>query len=383
MIKQAPTFKLHIDMLNKIERKIIKDVSKEIFESGEYDVFLRPLERVGQRQTKIFITFYVDTDGTRSRVFVLKIAEKKYIERDYSGWNNHLKNHIDAELKPPKYEGNIGIIIYQHAGAFNLEDIDKSKELDEILFEDVSSEKQIQIFKDIYEIQLKNLNEGKTKEKCKSLLEEYDWYLRDDRVRKLIHSWFGLKINDDFINFFEFDVRNPLKFLDEFVGFKQETEIVIKKIHGDLHPRNVILNKNLEPKLIDFEWANKKHALKDYVLMECSIKFFQMDTTLPLRQFMDFEKQLLEFRKNYCAFNATNTQIFLDSYTIISYIREKAKEFCIWENKEAEYLCALFLVSYGLLSSPNCNSLYCLGSLGLMAEKLKDCNLEDLKPRGK
>ncbi|KCZ71282.1 hypothetical protein ANME2D_02484 [Candidatus Methanoperedens nitroreducens] len=376
---------LEINILNKNEEILIKRVSKEIYKKGNFKVILQPLERIGKRKTKLFIAYYINKDNrTRSRVFVLKIADKKYISRDYDGWEKNLKHNIRTQLYPPKYEGRIGALILNHAGAFTIQDIDKSKELDEVLFSDVLSvNKKLEIFKKLYEDELENLNEGRTIQRCSSLLKEYEWYLRGNKSEKLICSWLGSS-DIEYIKFFGVEVINPLKFMKDFGGFSQQTKITVKNIHGDLHPKNVIVNKNLEPRLIDFEWANKKHALKDYVLMEASIKFFQMSRTLPLTQCMKFEKQLVDF-KNFeeieALFPIDKDRFFLEAYRIIWYIRKKAMEFCIWKNKKAEYLSSLFLVSHGLLHFPECNSLYCLGSLGLIAEKLQGCNLEDLKPK--
>lgn len=233
---------LEINILNKNEEILIKRVSKEIYKKGNFKVILQPLERIGKRKTKLFIAYYINKDNrTRSRVFVLKIADKKYISRDYDGWEKNLKHNIRTQLYPPKYEGRIGALILNHAGAFTIQDIDKSKELDEVLFSDVLSvNKKLEIFKKLYEDELENLNEGRTIQRCSSLLKEYEWYLRGNKSEKLICSWLGSS-DIEYIKFFGVEVINPLKFMKDFGGFSQQTKITVKNIHGDLHPKNVIV----------------------------------------------------------------------------------------------------------------------------------------------
>jgi hypothetical protein len=53
-------------------------------------------------------------------------------------------------------------------------------------------------------------------------------------------------------------------------------------IHGDLHPRNVILGEKSEPFLIDYGWArDSQHVAKDFVLLECNLRFVTLPPEIP------------------------------------------------------------------------------------------------------
>jgi len=384
------TIKMNIKTLDETEEKLVIEVCKPHISSTRDKIFLRPLKRIGTRPTKMFIVNF-RRGKTKTRVFVLKIVKEKYIKCEYNRWCKFLKDRIrGSKLEEPKFEGDLGAILYEHAGAFTEEEIEESKEFNEVIFSKrVKLETKIKILDDLYDYEMKLLNEGAYKGRCNSILKEYQYhnhnYLHSPDSTNFMESWFGLKKDNEYIEFFGHKTINPSMFLKNFRGFKQKTKIMKRNLHGDLHPRNIILNKNSEPRLIDFEWAHKGHILKDYVILEGSIKFFQMYKyrNLPLNRFMEFEKQLINFEKFENIehlFPKKEDKIFLDAYRMISHIRNKAMNFCIWKNKQLEYLCSLFLVSYGLYSISGCNSLYCLGSLGLIAEKLQGSDLKELNP---
>ncbi len=375
---------IKIDMLDQTEKKLITEVSKTHFYHKKGEIILLPLQRVGTRKSKIFITYFKKIGGTPSRVFLLKIGDKKYIEREYRRWNYYLKDHINTNIYEKRSKSGLGIILYDHAGAFTAEEITKSREMNDILFSGaLSLKRKLKVLDKLYDEEMFNLNKGAKVKDCESILKEYEWYLRLDRGSKLLKSWLGANKEEDSISFLGYNIWNPLKFLQEFGGFKQETKIKVKNLHGDLHPRNIILNKDLIPRLIDFEWAHRGHCLKDYVLLECSIKFFQLDKTLPLNHLVEFEQKLIDFERieeSHKLFTENQGFILWEAYKLIRHLREKAINFCIWKNIELEYLCALFFVSYGLLNLTECNTIYCLISIGLIIEKLKSCQATDLTP---
>lgn len=55
-------------------------------------------------------------------------------------------------------------------------------------------------------------------------------------------------------------------------------------VHGDLHARNLMLSKSNPAKteLIDFGWVHSGHPAKDFVLMECTLKYMLLSEVLPI-----------------------------------------------------------------------------------------------------
>ena len=55
-------------------------------------------------------------------------------------------------------------------------------------------------------------------------------------------------------------------------------------VHGDLHARNLMLSKSNPAKteLIDFGWFHSGHPAKDFVLMECTLKYMLLPELLPI-----------------------------------------------------------------------------------------------------
>src|SRR6185369_17173739 len=69
------------------------------------------------------------------------------------------------------------------------------------------------------------------------------------------------------------EIANPLVVIEQL----QRTTTngaTLTPVHGDLHPSNVMVSDHGECHLIDFAKARKRaHSLKDYALMECSLRF--------------------------------------------------------------------------------------------------------------
>jgi hypothetical protein len=112
---------------------------------------------------------------------------------------------------------------------------------------------------------------GKASSDSRNLLEEYEPYLRKidyhDSWQPWKEEWGNGKVIEDAGSKFP----NPLKVLERLSSI--QCPMFIGAIHGDLHPGNVVLVDG-NPRLIDFGWAkDRAHIAKDYVLMECNLRF--------------------------------------------------------------------------------------------------------------
>jgi hypothetical protein len=381
----ASSKKLNIKVLDKNEEKLVYEVCKSHIDLDKDKIFLKPLERIGTRATKMFIVNF-QKGSNKTCFFILKIYKEKEIRTEYDRWFKYIHGMIPpiSLLDEPKYINGLGAILYNHTGGFTQEQIAKSMEFNDLLISNkYPIKKKLKILDLLYDKEMNQINKYAKIGSCSSLKKEYNDYLHPRTSEKIMNSLLESVKDNEYFDLYGYKIYNPLKFLNDFRGFRQKTKIKKKNLHGDLHPRNIIIDYNFKPRLVDFEWAHRGHSLKDYVILEASIKFFQIKRTFPLNKCLDFEKHLINFDNfedidNFIS--EKGDKLLRDSYKLITHIRDKALDFCIWKNKKLEYLCALFLVSYGLFSIPKCYSQFCMGSLGLIAEKLNSSNLGDLKP---
>jgi aminoglycoside phosphotransferase (APT) family kinase protein len=111
--------------------------------------------------------------------------------------------------------------------------------------------------------------------------KEYRWYLRNldswaDDWRQVWGSSEVERVHDA-----GGDFANPFRSLEK--ALLLTTPMSIGTIHGDLHPGNVVL-KGEVPYLIDFGWAQAgAHIAKDFVLMECNLRFHTLRAQLSQR----------------------------------------------------------------------------------------------------
>ena len=77
-------------------------------------------------------------------------------------------------------------------------------------------------------------------------------------------------------------LKDPRRILSRVKELKQRSLLV--PVHGDLHPSNVLIDSRGFPALIDFAFAHAPaHYVKDFVLMECSVRLADGTSAAPDR----------------------------------------------------------------------------------------------------
>lgn len=180
----------------------------------------------------------------------------------------------------------------------------------------------------------------------RKLVEEYKWYLRgidQDWAERWKNVWAEEKTEE--IEDFDRKWVNPFWVLEKLKPL--EIPLYCGSVHGDLHPRNVLLSVDRFPRLIDFGWAaDSVHIAKDFVLLECNLRFgvlrpdISFEIIKMMAQWISFDAECLDLGDEYC-----DKQV-----TLIKTLRKIAKEHfpsrTDWDN---EYILPLFLVALGLL----------------------------------
>jgi len=177
--------------------------------------------------------------------------------------------------------------------------------------------------------------------------EEYDWYLRG--LEKTGKAWLSILESAweprhiKTVHNFGDKYWNPLFVYDQIKNM--EHDFKIGAVHGDLHPRNIVIGYDDSANIIDFGWStNDAHIVKDFVLMEANLRFASLHAKFTCK----FVSTLAKIIETDQMVTATDHGI----YSLISVLRERCKEVYNIDKKDIDwtrdYLIPLFLVSLGL-----------------------------------
>lgn len=115
----------------------------------------------------------------------------------------------------------------------------------------------------------------------KPLIEDFSWYV--DRKTKPLERIRSLKITEPRHSVIA-DIAESIE--GNFLRIESELNHPVYPylVHGDLHARNLMLSIDdpAKTELIDFGWVHYGHPAKDFVLMECTLKYMLLQEFLPL-----------------------------------------------------------------------------------------------------
>jgi len=102
--------------------------------------------------------------------------------------------------------------------------------------------------------------------------QEYAWYLRESQERLLTDPLPVLFSDRGSIEVYGHRLNDPRRVFPRISGLRLSTQVC--PVHGDLHPNNVLFGPEFAPVLIDYAFGHLNgHFVKDFVLMECSLRF--------------------------------------------------------------------------------------------------------------
>jgi hypothetical protein len=103
---------------------------------------------------------------------------------------------------------------------------------------------------------------------------QYEAYLRETPERLLADPLPQVFPRGDDTIIYGQTLKDPRRILNAVKEI--EVNSVVCPVHGDLHPNNVLFGRNFVPVLIDYAFGHRGgHFIKDFVLMECSLRFLQ------------------------------------------------------------------------------------------------------------
>jgi hypothetical protein len=222
-----------------------------------------------------------------------------------------------------------------------------------------------------YEI-LQAAHKGKMNTIC--YFTHYAPYLR---LEKGWRSWLQIATgSNDQIEVFGRTVRNPLFLINKLEEEPKVTEGVahLSCVHGDLHPRNILVQDGQKACLIDFEWADDKyHTIVDFVLMETILKFVYIPWFVSRADIVKFENQLAQ---DFFGVADFSDSILIACFKTISLLRHRAYNYLDLSDNDwftMQYLLPLFFITMGLFEfASSVNSIeHLLLSAGVLAEKIE------------
>lgn len=196
---------------------------------------------------------------------------------------------------------------------------------------------------------LNDIHGHSPRNQMKNLIKEYKPYLRGIEDAKLWgKEWkalWGPKSEEK-----SWDLgrtwTNPFWVLSKLSQMEQQP-LCCGTIHGDLHPRNIVLTDEGLPRLIDFGWAQENaHIAKDYALLECNLRFVALRPDVPIRdleamaRWVGLNQRPPRVESSYCR----------ERVSLIESFRQIVKaKFGEDLEDEREYSWSLFLIALGLL----------------------------------
>jgi hypothetical protein len=173
-------------------------------------------------------------------------------------------------------------------------------------------------------------------------------------------------------------IRNPLSLLAQMKAHPKLTTgpAHLSAVHGDLHPKNILVGDIFKACLIDFGWANDNfHTIIDFVFMEASIKFFRLPWHARRSELVAFERALVDTSGETVELH---DQDLKGALALIRMVRSLAAKY-FDESQEnwfvRQYLIPLFFVTTGLFpyAASVVNLEHLLLSTGLLAAKIGEC----------
>lgn len=139
---------------------------------------------------------------------------------------------------------------------------------------------------------------------------------------------------------------NPTLLVRRIVDRRMTFKGVLGPVHGDLHPKNIVLDAANAVQIIDFGWATvDRPIVVDYLLLDLNLR----GTTLPSQISEEGILQFASFLRPECDLNSLPGAVQGRAKIIKEVIWAKAGERVVRENWAEEYMIPLFLVGYGLL----------------------------------
>ncbi len=252
-------------LLDPAERKLIVRLAREMAPKTR-KVHVRPLKRFGFSTAKLYLVHF--DEQRAGRPYVVKIDRKSKFEEEHSALEDLKVFFADADVRS-RAVGELGAIAYP---------LHESSPGDIITFEDLltrprSTDTQLERALDsVYHRCCGQAHEAASR-RAQRLSTVYKWDHQGIATPAELAKALGGEYSDKPFSFYDAEIVDPRAVRARLA--KSRPRILIGPIHGDLHGSNIVFDQESRPHLIDFAWGDHQgHVMKDFVLMENSLRFF-------------------------------------------------------------------------------------------------------------
>ena len=340
----------------------------------DVDLIVLPLERVGappgESGASVFVAYYCVRDGSArikpSPPFAVKIHTKKEMERERKDADRlptlepTRENRFAKPIDCYPIDDDLAVLIAPFGSVYSpgepqkvtLNDLWTAlKEADRLTGSDYDDawrkiERHVGSALDL----VGGLHRGTGSERqTRSYREALSWYVRHTRDpacseksrAHVPHHIFG---DEPTVCAFGRRWVNPTRVIDRLLPRTFET--TTGAVHGDLHPKNVVLDDADRPHIIDFGWACTNAAVVvDYALLDINIRSITLPSQIDQWDVLKIAEFLPGGRKPTKLRKAVQRRVDL----IHGVIWDRVEEQGVIQDWGTEYVIPFFIVAYGLL----------------------------------
>lgn len=183
--------------------------------------------------------------------------------------------------------------------------------------------------------------------------EAYYWYLRDTTELKknknkasrshIPQLLFG---DEREVTAFGRNWPNPSHTLRYLIDSEVSFNGVFGPVHGDLHPKNIVVGHGDTVQIIDFGWAqNHAHVIVDYLLLDINLRGTTLPSQIKQTDIIDMAQFLMPDQE----FDKLHPLLKPRAKVIKNEIWSRIRSNNLVHDWHSEYLIPFFLVAYGLL----------------------------------
>lgn len=359
---------------NVIKEYIAKDISKKYSTRIFEEIIISPAERLGASGAS-FYTFYFRCKDQNDRPYfttsyfckIYKHGSKGYdpLLEENRNYTELVSGRMESATYPPHFnfgvcsigEDSYSFLYSEYLGEQKLNSnkelasfkaITLENRLLELADDQKRFDKEINDLLNLTYGIMERWQEESSHSASFTWEEQYSWYLRKASSLPNLGQLLGDQKNFSHVLYLGKKIRNPLKFIEDLLITQQESKLRI--VHGDLHPKNIMVASQYNIFIIDFGWTrDNSHYLKDYCLLEASLKFFLISKRLNDSEIFQFEDALNN--QNDCPIPLRKEGGVESIFHIIKHVRNCSKK----ENEKSdeewlkEYLTSLMLITVGYL----------------------------------
>ena len=366
---------IYTDFPNDIEKNLFTRICKH---QTKKHIYLSQFTRYGFSGAQLHIAYFSDKKNSRAGLpFIIKIGNEDKIKKEVAAIQllNSCVDDCDSFKKAFYHKGR-GAILFTHKGTRTADSAADTKTLAWEVWPNVqnkgeptfSDDEVCKCLNQVFE-KLKPAHED-NKVMAVKPADHYGWYVREAGKQRILSILGDFAATDRF-EFVGAEIYNPIRLFDKLVD---SVEVVAGHIHGDLHTDNIVLHDDGQPKLIDFEWANKDaDILIDYVLLENSIRFQSFPKSVNSVVQLTVDRYLLEENgQDDILKDLTLPAIYLRLANILNCIRSGAKKALGDKFDFDNYLFTQYCLMCGLMAFDTYDQVMAMRALGLISNKIAD-----------